>query len=105
MRNGGYNVISGYSKNLYGNSRVGIMFGLSLYHKKRKYEICTFSGRQSIHAGYPEYIFDFDGQCNRDFVDSLYDDCSRYDVCISYDRRKNEASWSGLLLRPCICSC
>ena len=64
MRNGGYYVISGYSKNLYGNSRVGIMFGLSLYPKKRKHEICTFSYRQSFHAGNAEYFSDFDRQRN-----------------------------------------
>ena len=60
MRNGGYYVISGYSKNLYGNSRVGIMSGLSLYPKKRKHEICTFSYRQSFHVGNAEYFSDFD---------------------------------------------
>ena len=105
MRNGGYYVISGYSKNLYGNSRVGIMSGLSLYLKKGKHEICTFSYRQSFHAGNAEYLSDFDGQRNWNFVDPLYDDRCRYDVWISYDRRKYEASGSGLLLRPCICSC
>lgn len=36
---------------------------------------------------------------------SLYDDRCRYDVWISYGRRKYEASGSGLLLCPCICSC
>ena len=60
MRNGGYYVISGYSKNLYSNSRVGIMSGLSLYPKKRKHEICTFSYRQSFHVGNAEYFSDFD---------------------------------------------
>ena len=64
MRNGGYYVISGYSKNLYGNSRVGIMSGLSLYPKKRKHEICTFSYRQSFHVGNAEYLSDFDRQRN-----------------------------------------
>ena len=64
MRNGGYYVISGYSKNLYGNSRVGIMSGLSLYPKKRKHEICTFSYRQSFHVGNAEYFSDFDRQRN-----------------------------------------
>ena len=42
MRNGEYYVISGYSKNLYGNSRVGIMFGLSLYPKKRNMKSVHF---------------------------------------------------------------
>ena len=42
MRNGGYYVISGYSKNLYGNSRVGIMSGLSLYPKKRNMKSVHF---------------------------------------------------------------
>ena len=64
MRNGGYYVISGYSKNLYGNSRVGIMSGLSLYPKKRKHEICTFFYRQSFHVGNAEYFSDFDRQRN-----------------------------------------
>ena len=64
MRNGGYYVISGYSKNLYGNSRVGIMSGLSLYPKKRKHEICTFFYRQSFRVGNAEYFSDFDRQRN-----------------------------------------
>ena len=33
---------------------------LSLYPKKRKHEICTFSYRQSFHVGNAEYLSDFD---------------------------------------------
>ena len=40
------------------------MSGLSLYLKKGKHEICTFSYRQSFHAGNAEYLSDFDGQRN-----------------------------------------
>ena len=42
----------------------GIMSGLSLYLKKGKHEICTFSYRQSFHAGNAEYFSDFDRQRN-----------------------------------------
>ena len=45
------------------------------------------------------------GNVTEILLDSLYDDCCRYDVCISYGRRKYEASGSGLLLCPRICSC
>ena len=34
------------------------------YLKKGKHEICTFSYRQSFHAGNAEYLSDFDGQRN-----------------------------------------
>ena len=42
----------------------GACSGLSLYLKKGKHEICTFSYRQSFHVGNAEYFSDFDRQRN-----------------------------------------
>ena len=56
------------------------MSGLSLYPKKRKLEICTFSYRQSFHVGNAEYFVSGEGSTfYSELWSSTYSDTHVYD--------------------------
>ena len=104
MRNGGYYVISGYSKNLYGNSRVGIMSGLSLYPKKRNMKSVHFLIGSLFMLAMQSIFLTLTGSV----TEILWIPCMMIAAGMMYGflwSRKYEASGSGLLLCPCICSC